>query len=104
DFIPDINSGNFFKLIQYRAGLSFEQLPFRSTTNPDPVRDVGINFGFSLPAGSSPAMGGKTSSVDVAFKLGRRGSVSKNVFEENYFKIYFGVTFNDRWFIKRRFN
>jgi hypothetical protein len=36
--------------------------------------------------------------------LGRRGDLQLNKIEENYVKLYFGVTFNDQWFIKRRFD
>jgi hypothetical protein len=64
--------------------------------NGFPVKDLGINFGFSLPAGRS--------SLDLAFKYGKRGNKSENILEETYFKIYFGITFNDQWFIKRKFD
>lgn len=85
---------NYFKRLTYRAGLSMEQNPFLA--NGLPVRDLGINFGFSLPAGRS--------SLDLAFKYGKRGNKSENILEEDYFKIYFGITFNDQWFIKRKFD
>ena len=86
---------NYLKRLTYRAGLSFEQNPFLSPNNM-PVKDIGINFGFSLPAGYS--------SLDLAFKYGKRGNKSENILEENYFKIYFGITFNDQWFIRRKFD
>ena len=85
---------NFFKRWTYRAGVSMEQDPFLA--NGRPVKDLGINFGFSLPAGRSY--------LDFAFKYGKRGDKSENLLEENYFKIYFGITFNDQWFIKRKFD
>ncbi len=97
EYTPDIFSSNYFKRVMYRAGVHMEQLPF--TRNNNAVKDIGINFGFSLPAGVTGR-----SSVDMAFTVGKRGDRSQNVLEENYFKIYFGVTFNDRWFIKHRFN
>lgn len=86
---------NYLKRMTYRAGISVEQNPFLA--NGLPVRDLGINFGFTLPAG-------RTNSVDLAFKYGKRGNKSENILEENYFKIYFGITFNDQWFIKRKFD
>jgi hypothetical protein len=46
----------------------------------------------------------RISSLDLAFKAGKRGDLNKNSIEENYFKVYFGVTFNDQWFIRRRFD
>lgn len=85
---------NYLKRLTYRAGLSMEQEPFLANGNP--VKDLGINFGFSLPAGRS--------SLDLAFRYGKRGDKAENVLEETYFKVFFGITFNDQWFIKRRFD
>jgi hypothetical protein len=84
---------NYFKRLTYRLGVSMDKNPF--LVNGNPVRDLGINFGFSMPAGRS--------SLDLAFKYGKRGNKSENILEEDYFKIYFGITFNDQWFIKRKF-
>ncbi len=85
---------NFLKRITFRAGATLEQYPFLA--NNKEVRDFGINFGFSLPAGRS--------SMNFALKVGNRGNKKENVLEESYFKVYFGVTFNDQWFIKRKFD
>lgn len=85
---------NYLNRIAYRAGLSYEISPFLA--NGQEVRDFGINFGFSLPTGRS--------SMDVAFKVGKRGNRSENILEENYFKVYFGLTLNEQWFIKRKFD
>ena len=93
ELTPDQVSEKFLKRMVYRAGLSFEQYPYKANNNT--VNDLGINFGFSLPAGRS--------SVDMAFRYGKRGTLSDNGLQENYFKIFFGVTFNDQWCIKRRF-
>jgi hypothetical protein len=92
---PDASDvDNYLKRVTYRLGVSVEEYPFLANTNS--VKDVGINFGFSLPAGRS--------SLDLAFKYGKRGNRTDNVFEENYFRVFFGVTFNDQWFIKRKFD
>jgi hypothetical protein len=93
EITPDQVSENILKRMVYRAGVSMEQYPY--TLNNNPVKDLGINFGFSLPAGRS--------SVDMAFRYGKRGTLSDNGLQENYFKVFFGLTFNDQWFIKRRF-
>ena len=95
EIIPDLFSiDNYLKRITYRAGVTVEETPFLANMNP--VKDIGINFGFSLPAGDNQ--------VDLAFKYGKRGNKSENILEETYFKIFFGITFNDKWFIKRRFD
>jgi len=49
-----------------------------------------------LPAGRS--------SMDLALKVGQRENKAENILEESYFKLYFGITFNDQWFIKRKFD
>lgn len=86
---------NFLKRLTYRVGVSMEENPFLA--NGAPVKDLGINFGFSVPAG-------RFNGVDLAFKYGKRGNKAENILEENYFKIFFGITFNDQWFIKRKFD
>ncbi len=104
ELTPDLYSGNYLKRMTYRAGANFEQTPFLVNTNDDltaapnyvPVKDLGINFGLSMPAGSS--------TIDLAFKFGKRGNKAETVLEESYFRIFFGITFNDRWFVRRRFD
>ncbi len=92
EYTPDLISLNYLKRVTYRAGIS--QAPFFA--NGKKVNDFGINFGLSLPTGRS--------SIDLAFKTGRRGSIQENGLTENYFKVYLGVTLNDQWFIKRKFD
>jgi len=85
---------SYFKRVTLRLGASMEKYPFLA--NNKEVKDFGINFGFSLPAGRS--------SMDLALKVGKRGNKKENLLEESYFKVYFGITFNDQWFIKRKFD
>jgi hypothetical protein len=93
---PDAGSvSSYLKRVTYRTGVSFSEAPY--LINGNPLKDFGINFGLSLPVS-------RISSLDLAFKVGKRGDLQTNTIEENYFKLYFGVTFNDQWFIKRRFD
>lgn len=96
EITPDSRSlGSYLKRITYRTGISAESGTY--LVNGNAVKDFGVNFGFSFPVN-------RISSLDVAFRTGRRGDMKLNGIDENYFKIYFGVTFNDQWFIKRRFD
>lgn len=83
---------NYFKRVTYRFGGSFEKTPY--AVYGKQLNDYGMNFGFSLPAGRS--------SIDTAVRLGKRGNKSETVVEETYFKIYFGITFVDQWFNRRK--
>jgi len=86
---------NYFGKMTYRIGASYDDFPF--LINGNPAKDVGINLGIALPVAG-------WSSIDVAVKFGKRGDISTNGITEDYFKIYFGATFNDRWFQKRKFD
>ncbi len=85
---------NYLKRITYRLGFSYEKEPF--LVNNNLIKDLGINFGFSMPTGRS--------SLDWGFRVGKFGDKAKNVLEESYYKIYFGISFNDQWFIRRKFD
>ncbi len=95
EITPDPSGlGNFLKRMTYRTGGSYEIFPY--LVNGNQVKDLGITFGLSMPLGLS--------TLDFGLKLGKRGSILENSIEEDYYKIYFGMTFNDRWFIKRKFD
>ncbi|UII28674.1 hypothetical protein LVD15_09685 [Fulvivirga maritima] len=100
EFTPDYASVNsYLKRVTYRLGLSYENTPY-VLPNPETgeqVTDLGINFGWSLPVG-------RLSSLDFAFKVGKRGSISDNTIEEDYYQVTLGFNFNDQWFIKRKYD
>jgi len=87
-------TANYFNRMIYRIGASYDEFPF--LVNNAPAKDIGINLGLGLPVAGF-------SSLDIGVKFGKRGEISTNRITEDYFKIYFGATFNDRWFIKRRY-
>jgi hypothetical protein len=96
EITPDPTAlGSYLKRMTYRTGVNYNKYPY--LINGKPVYDFGINFGFSMPVS-------RVSSLDIALKMGKRGNLEENTIEETYFKIYFGVTFNDQWFIRRRFD
>ena len=95
EFTPDPDAiEGFLKRLTYRVGVSQAQYPYLA--NAAKVKDLGINFGFSIPTGRS--------SIDLAFKVGSRGNKDDNSLKESYFRVYLGFTFNDVWFIKRKFD
>jgi hypothetical protein len=102
EWTPDpIAAENFLKRMTYRLGLNYEKTPYQApfarpeeSLTPQPVYDYGATFGLSVPAGRS--------SLDISFKYGQRGDKAKNLLEESYYKISFGITFNDTWFIKAK--
>lgn len=107
ELTPDaFATDEYLSRVTYRAGLNYEKAPYY--VNGMVVNDFGINFGLSLPIVASKTSGLSLnkgfSSVDLAFRYGRQGNVETNLLEEEYFSIHFGITFNDKWFVKRKFN
>ncbi len=97
EITPDIASiNNYFKRMTYRMGASFTNTPY--IFGDTQITDFGINFGLSLPVV-------RFSSLDFGIQMGTRGTLTNNLIQENYFKLYFGVSFNDnRWFVQPKFN
>jgi hypothetical protein len=96
EWVPDpTGASGFLGRLTYRTGVSYDLHPYLVGGNQ--VKDFGVNFGLSLPVA-------RLSTIDFSFKIGKRGSITENTIEENYFKLYLGMTFNDNWFIKRKFD
>jgi hypothetical protein len=96
EFTPDIyDFTNYLSRITYRIGGAYQRMPY--LVNGNPLRDVAGTAGFSFPVG-------RASTVDLGIRIGKRGVLPQSTVEENYFRVYFGITFNDQWFIKRKFD
>ncbi len=94
---PDVTSiDNYLKRVTYRMGATFINTPFMFGDTQ--ITDFGINFGISLPVV-------RISTLDFGLQIGSRGTLTNNLIQENYFKLYFGISFNDsRWFLQPKFN
>ncbi|MGB3586504.1 MAG: hypothetical protein WBA23_08195 [Tunicatimonas sp.] len=94
--IPNITSINsYLARMAYRVGFFYRNTPFAVENRQ--ITDFGLNIGFSLPMSN-------LSSTNISLEAGRRGTTDGGLIREDYFKISAGITFNDRWFIRRKFN
>lgn len=95
-FIPNAFSiESLFQRITFRGGLEYERLPY--VLNQTQINDFGVSFGASIPVYSM-------SLLNLALKVGSRGTIDNGLIRENYFKISFGVSINDNsWFYKKVF-
>ena len=96
-FVPDYASfTSYLKRITYRAGAQTSRTGL--VVNDTSIHDFGITFGLGLP------VGGGFSNINMAFEYGKRGTTVANLVEEKYFKVSVGLSFNDKWFQKRKIN
>ncbi|MBA0883555.1 hypothetical protein [Flavobacterium undicola] len=95
-FIPNYGSfSNYAKRIVYRAGIKYEQTGL--VVDSESIKDAGFSLGLGLP------ITGSFSNINFGFELGKRGTTSSSLVQENYAKLSVGLSFNDRWFVKRKF-
>lgn len=98
EWTPDYASasaGTYYKRMTYRLGLHYEKTPFE--INEQTINDFGINFGLSLPVANA-------SSLHTTFTFGQRGKTENDLVRERYFRLTLGVTFNDRWFNRVKYD
>lgn len=96
EFIPKhTNISSLFKRITYRGGLRYNQsyLNFGGTQ----INEFGISFGFGFPMKKS-----KTG-IDLGFEIGRRGTTDNNLIQENFVNVLLGISIQEHWFHKRKY-
>ena len=93
--IPDSSSLiSYWKRVKYRFGIKNEKKSI--IVNNLPVNQFSLNLGLGLPiAGLSKA--------NLGLEIGRVGN-DDNIVKENYFALRLGLSLNDVWFIKRKYN
>jgi len=96
-YIPNYNSvTSYFERITYRAGLRYEELGLRISSQD--INEFGISFGVGLPARRN------ISNLNLTFEYGQRGTTEANLVQENFFNVGISLSLNDVWFLKRKFN
>ena len=97
---PDVNSvNNYWKKMTFRAGAYTGQdiLQLNGTT----LKKAGVTFGVGYPIRrTNMSIGQLNASLDV----GKRGTTDNGLLREGYTRFCVGFTFNDKWFIKRRYD
>lgn len=99
NFLDRTGGSKYIHRIRYRAGFNYATLPIVVLNKQQ--TDLAVTAGFGFPI----AIQRSSSSVNIGFTLGKRGSGDAISVNEKYLGINFGVTIspgvNDRWF--RRF-
>ncbi len=96
-YIPQYNSySDYWKRITYRGGFRYENTGL--IVNNHAINDAAVAFGFGFPLGKS------FSNLTIGAELGQRGTTKSGLVKENYTNISVGISFSDRWFIKRKYD
>ena len=95
-YIPEYTSlTSFWKRVVYRFGIKNEKKSI--IVNNLPINQFSLNLGVGLPlAGLSKA--------NVGIEFGQIGEENSLIVKENYFSLRLGLSLNDIWFIRRKYN
>ncbi|MFM9987976.1 hypothetical protein [Flavobacterium sp.] len=96
-YTPNYNSfSNYFNKVTYRAGLRSESTGL--VINNQSINDSALTLGLGLP------VGGAFSNINLGLEYGKRGTTNAGLIRENYLNMSIGMSFNDKWFVKRKFD
>ena len=96
-FIPNYKSyTSYAKRITYRGGLKYEKTGL--IIDSESINDMGFTLGMGMP------LSGTFSNINFGFELGKKGTTTANLVQENYANINIGFSLNEKWFEKRKFN
>lgn len=97
EFIPSSTSiSNYWTRVSYRLGGFYEQTYLN--INGTSINKIGVSAGMTLPMPRSQ------SRVNLGLELGKCGTKSANLIQENYVKLTAGISIFERWFVKRKYN
>jgi len=97
-YIPGFASyTSYLSRITYRAGLRYEKTGL--VISGEDINDMGVSLGVGLPL--SGTIG--SSNLNIGLEYGQRGTKNAGLVQENYFSVFIGLSLNDKWFVKRRY-
>ncbi|MCX6270983.1 MAG: hypothetical protein NTU44_07150 [Bacteroidetes bacterium] len=95
-FIPNNNSlSSYLQKVNYRVGIRYAKTYLQLHSRQ--LDEIGFTFGFGLPLARTK------SRVNLGFELGRRGTTSDHLIQNNYFMVTLGVSVFENWFYRRKF-
>jgi hypothetical protein len=95
-YVQDPKGNKVYHRIQYRAGMYFHQSHLNLRNNQ--LNDIGVALGVGIPMKKA-----YQSMLNFGIEAGQRGTTADNLIQERYVRIVFGLTFNENWFQKRRY-
>ncbi|MBK6338108.1 MAG: hypothetical protein IPH74_14335 [Bacteroidetes bacterium] len=109
EILPDPSfKGKFGSKLKYRAGISYGQT--QVVANNTSINEFTANIGFGIPINNAISNDEgylfkvASYSFNLGLEVGTRGTTKNDLLKENFFRFKFGFSFNDRWFVRRKFN
>lgn len=95
EYIPDPSGRSYFGHIKYRLG-AYCTTPYYKVDGKKATQEYGVTAGLGLPVPRSRSI------LSIGAQFVHIKAKESNLLSENIFRISVGLTFNERWFFKRR--
>jgi hypothetical protein len=95
-YIPNAKSKNMLARTEYRVGGRYEKSNLA-------IKGTGVDI-FSVSAGFGIPISRSMSKVNLGFEYQQRGTSENGLIQENYYRIFVGITFADKWFYRYRYD
>ncbi len=96
EYLPRRMADYYYQVIKYRAGLQYSDSYINFA--PGNLKDISMTLGVGLP------FKGQRSMLNISLEAGKTLTPDKSFIQENFYKLNVSVTFNETWFMKRKFN
>lgn len=95
ELIPNYMSRNYFAHIKYRFGTYYSE-PYYKIEGVRACKEFGVSAGVGLPLPNSRSL------INLTAQYIRVNGQKSNMVDENTLRVSIGITFNERWFLKRK--
>ncbi|MEO5570484.1 MAG: hypothetical protein ABIT08_04515 [Bacteroidia bacterium] len=99
EWVPNKKGFKFLQKIYYRAGGHYTKTYLNLNTSD--IDDYGFSFGFGLPVINKDRI--QKAVFNIAFEAGQKGTLKNDLLREQYVRFHIGITINESWFFKRRY-
>ena len=95
EYIPNPFGRNYLARIKYRIGGYYSQ-PYYKIAGSNAAKEYGVSAGFGLPIPRTRSL------ISISAQYVKTKGSQAAFLDENTLRICVGITFNERWFFKRR--
>jgi hypothetical protein len=96
EYLPARLTRSYIKLIRYRVGAYYTTPYYKLENGERACREYGVSAGFGLPLPRTRSL------VSLTAQYIHVDGLQASMIDENIFRLSIGVTFNERWFFKRK--
>lgn len=97
EYRPSHYSRNYLAHVRYRMG-GYYSTPYYKINGQNAATEYGVSIGLGLPLPKVASL------LNLSAQYVRVNGKKSSFLDENYLKVSIGLTFNERWFFKRKVN